>query len=157
MDNYAAKCDIYIYGEDLDNRVAPDVRLSEFLTSHPENEHVDIIGVATGYTDRVLQSKKKRDIINADVIFPDGFITHRRINPFIKNDYIYKTVNDLNIYCYGMCCFKSINAMEIFDHINDMTEADYCGMLIPETLISVKFYKHNGKTIMIGDMDTESG
>lgn len=148
------KFEFVSYDEDDESSLHGTEQLRNFLRATPILRDVDIIGVRTGYTNRVLRSIKKKNIIHADVIFPEGE-SQRKMNPFVRNNDIFETVKD--ICSEGICYFAAENANDIFSHINHMSDAEYCGMLMPETLMYVTWYKHKNKTILIGEMDCESG
>jgi hypothetical protein len=142
------------YDREDDNSLHGSEQLRQFLRLNPELLYVDIIGVHTGYTNRVLRSARLKNMIDADVIFPEG-ISKRKMQPYVKDQEVFESVRYM--CTEGICYFKTENSNDIFSRINHMNDSDYCGMLIPESLMSVKWYTHNGKKILLGEMDCESG
>lgn len=154
IDNFT----INLFGDCNDNDIENKYeQLQDFLGKNPEFKKVDYIGVETGYTDRVITSTKRLKIIDPDVVITD-YCWNKDLKPYVKNgcSSMLITVNGIRKFG-GVCYFKASSPLEIFGHVGSMNEANYCGFLSVDTLYSLKWYKHEGKIIMIGKVDCESG
>lgn len=129
-------------------------QLSDFLESRGDLSQVSCIAIYTGYTDRIIMSKRKLNSLSPAVVFTDD-VWNETLKPKIFNNMIYEIVKP--IICKGICVFEDKDAKSVFDYIEALNDADYCSCCDIDNLMSLTWYKNKEHTILVAYVDTESG
>lgn len=133
-----------------------DKNFSEFDQLIDDNENlrnVYCIGIHTGYTDRLMNKKKRKELGYA-VCFTD-ICWSRGARPVIVDREIYETVRKVSNE--GTVVFKDNAASNVFNYVDMLNDADYCGCCNTDNIYQVDWYEVDGKTVMICYVDCESG
>lgn len=146
-------------------------RLRAFINLH-SIQTVDIIGFNVHFTDRIPQilkdlkndKNRKKDSSISDVAFvqmdncwtPDGKPVVYGKSADKKGNHdacrIFSKKHPYN--CVG---FVNFDMTRVFDYMKKLKSLRHCGFCNAENIMSISFYRDEGKTIAFIDVDTESG
>ena len=134
--------------------------LADFLSAHPDMATISYIGVCTGYTDRILRKENamKKLLPSVRVIYGDKYTMPSNVLYKPDSD-VYNLINDISHYHkIGSVIFADSEPMKVFEYVNDLSAINYCAFCKISCIYSMAWYKlPNGTTIMMCDVDTESG
>jgi hypothetical protein len=140
------------YDSDDDDNVYDQV--DDYLRKNDELQKIDCIAIYTGYTDRIISSKKRLKNIMPAVIFTDKF-WNKDLHPKVFDQSIYEMVKP--VISDGAVAFKANEVMKVFEYIDILNNADYCEFCNSNNLYRLEWYKNNDKVILVAHVDTESG
>jgi len=145
--------------EDNSSRDANEKKYEEqflnLLKEHPELNKVDYIAINTGYTSRIISSKKHIAVVRPIVVFPesDGYFPY--ISP--DGDDAFKTFT--NLFCgkpYLMSIFRG-PAKKTLPTVARLGKTRFCAFCSIDNICRIRWYKIDDKVVLTCDVDCESG
>jgi len=134
--------------------------LEDFLRFHPVLNKVSYIGVCTGYTDRIMRKQNAVEKLrpSMSVIYGDRFTEPSDVLVIVDPN-VYNLTKDID-QCrnMGTVIFEDSDPMHVFDYVTRLGDIKYCAFCQVSCIMSMNWYElSNGTTIMVCEVDTESG